>query len=165
MTVPLSHSINPSGLAWTAIGDPVMGGCSISRVCAEGTAIRFEGVLSLARGGGFASLRATLPTPPPADCDRLCLQVRGDGRRYKLGLGRRNDPNDTQWQCAFETGSGPVDALILPLTDFVRVRRGRLVQPELRVRPEQIDRIGLTLADGQPGRFVLHLLSLAFLPG
>jgi monofunctional biosynthetic peptidoglycan transglycosylase len=45
--------------AWEAVGDPVMGGASTSRFAPlPGGMAAFSGVVSLDRGGGFASVRS-----------------------------------------------------------------------------------------------------------
>jgi hypothetical protein len=77
-----------------AIDDAVMGGVSASRLRYDpaGHAV-FEGVVSLDSNGGFASVRSRrgeLGTPGAVS---YVLEVRGDGKRYKLNL-RTDDAFD-----------------------------------------------------------------------
>src|SRR5512143_1635672 len=77
--------------AWESIGDRVMGGRSTGTFTSTpgGPAV-FLGEISLENGGGFASVRSA---PGAFDLSRhhgLVLEVRGDGRSYKLSI--RTDP-------------------------------------------------------------------------
>ena len=88
---------------WSAIDDTVMGGVSSSRLRHDpaGHAV-FEGVVSLERNGGFASVRSRpLDLAAPGTVSYV-LEVRGDGKRYKLNL-RTDDAFDgVSYQAAFE---------------------------------------------------------------
>lgn len=84
---------------WGEVDDVVMGGCSSSQArllsTAHGRVLAFTGVVSAARGGGFASAR-TRDASPPWDLsafEGIRLRVRGDGQRYKLAL--RDSPGWT----------------------------------------------------------------------
>ena len=72
---------------WFSIGDPVMGGVSTGRIASTGagTAV-FAGTVSLARNGGFASVRTPLRAGDLDGANGLALRVRGDGGRYKINL-------------------------------------------------------------------------------
>ena len=83
---------------WSAVDDRVMGGVSVSRLrhereapgrsAAGGGFAVFEGRVSLANGGGFASVRLSAGSGRlgvPAACAYV-LEVLGDGSRYKLNL-------------------------------------------------------------------------------
>jgi NADH dehydrogenase [ubiquinone] 1 alpha subcomplex assembly factor 1 len=69
------------------IGDGVMGGLSRSRLRrdAAGYAV-LEGTVSLARGGGFASMRSSAGERGLAGARKCVVEARGDGRRCKLNL-------------------------------------------------------------------------------
>jgi len=72
---------------WSAIDDSVMGGVSHSRLRhdAAGHAV-FEGVVSLENSGGFASVRSRPLDLGVSGAANYTLEVRGDGKRYKLSV-------------------------------------------------------------------------------
>jgi len=146
---------------WSAIDDAVMGGVSRSglRHDPAGYAV-FEGEVSLQRGGGFASVRSAaqpLGVPLAVAC---VIEVRGDGKRYKLAL-RTDDAFDgVNYQAAFESPSGAWTRLRLPLATFVPSFRGRPVLEAAPLDPARLRQVGLMIADRQAGRFALALRSI-----
>jgi hypothetical protein len=79
---------------WSAVDDAVMGGISSSRLRhdPDGHAV-FEGVVSLDNNGGFASVRSRPGELRAPGAASYVLEVRGDGKRYKLNL-RTDDAFD-----------------------------------------------------------------------
>jgi hypothetical protein len=73
--------------AWRAIDDRVMGGQSRSRLCHDpaGHAV-FEGEVSLAGNGGFASVRCSPADRGHAGAAACLIEVRGDPKAFKIGL-------------------------------------------------------------------------------
>ena len=72
---------------WMIVNDSVMGGISQSQfTLTENGAARFEGTLSLANNGGFASVRTYPIDYKLADYDGVKIRFKGDGRQYKLRL-------------------------------------------------------------------------------
>lgn len=152
--------------AWEAVDDRVMGGVSRSRVRHDpaGHAV-FEGTLSLAQGGGFASVRApvALPTDAAGASDWL-LEVRGDGRRYKFTLRTSATFDAVSWQASFDAPAGDWRTVRLATADFVPTFRGRRVDaPPLD--PVQVRTLGLMLADRHAGPFALALRRIAIEDG
>lgn len=144
--------------AWESVDDRVMGGVSRSRVRHDpaGHAV-FEGILSLERGGGFASVRAPAPLPAEAAGVRAWrLEVRGDGRRYKFTLRTSDRFDAVSWQASFDVPAGEWRAVRLATDDFVPTIRGRQVAAS-PLDPAQVLTLGLMLADRQPGPFALAL--------
>ena len=83
------------------IDDAVMGGRSSSRLeRGEGFAV-FRGVVSLAEGGGFASVRSAPARHDLSQADGLWLRVRGDGRTYKLNLRTEASFDGVSYQASF----------------------------------------------------------------
>ena len=143
------------------IDDRVMGGRSSSclRHDPAGHAV-FEGVVSLVDGGGFASVRSRplpLGDPGAATCR---LEVRGDGRRYKINLRTDDGFDGVAYQAAFEPPSGEWTVLRLPLASFSPTRRGRPVDGTPELRPEGLRQLGLAIGDRQAGAFALALRSI-----
>jgi len=144
---------------WRSTDDVVMGGQSWSTMRAGVRVGIFSGELSLERGGGFASVRRRDQPVDLSACDAMELQVRGDGRRYKLNLRTSDDLDGVVYQAAFETQPGKWLTVELALADFAPRFRGRPVAGGLdRAR---VSSLGLLISDRQAGAFRLELSSIA----
>ena len=145
---------------WSAIDDSVMGGESASRLIHHdaGFAV-FQGIVSLARGGGFASVRSRAVDLAAPGALAYALEVCGDGKRYKLNL-RTDDVFDgVNYQAAFATTPGRWMTIRLPLAGFAPTFRGRPVTaPPLD--PLRVRQLGLMVADRQAGPFELKVRSI-----
>jgi monofunctional biosynthetic peptidoglycan transglycosylase len=146
---------------WEPVGDRVMGGVSTGRLVAPpGGPGVFEGEVSLAHGGGFASVRS-----PPGRFDlsgaaALVLEVRGDGRAYKLGLRTDPDLDGPSWQAGFRPAPGRWEAIRLPLRAFRAVWRGRPVPGAPPLDPSGVVRFGLVVGDRQAGPLRLEIAAI-----
>ncbi len=153
----LIHFGEPGGLAgWQSVDDVVMGGMSASRLRHDpaGHAV-FEGVVSLARGGGFASVRCAPRDLSAPGIAAYVLSVRGDGRRYKLGL-RTDDAFDgIQYQAGIEAPAGEWSLVRLSCADFRPTFRGRLQPGAPPLDPARVRQAGFLIADRQAGPFAL----------
>lgn len=77
----------PESASWFApVDDAVMGGESTSGLVFERDRCVFRGHVSLASGGGFASVRSRVRDFALAGFGGLELELAGDGKRYKLNL-------------------------------------------------------------------------------
>lgn len=143
-------------LPWLAIDDRVMGGASRSRMRhdAAGHAV-FEGEVSFDNGGGFASVRNAEFVIEPPDVGALLLEVRGDGRRYKLNLRTDDGFDGINYQSAFEPPAGEWAVITLPLADFVPTFRGRALTDSPPLDATNVRQIGLLIGDRQRGVFAL----------
>lgn len=148
-------------LEWRAINDGVMGGVSRGGVeIARDGWLVFAGEVSLERNGGFASVR-TVPAPlgvPGARAVRL--EVRGDGKRYKLNLKTDEAFDGVQYQAAFATPAGQWTTLTLPLEAFAPKHRGRDVPDAPPLDPARIVTLGLLISDRQAGPFRLEVRAI-----
>jgi hypothetical protein len=90
-----------STAGWSAIDDAVMGGISASRLRHDpaGHAV-FEGVVSLDNNGGFASVRSRPGELGAPGALSYVLDVRGDGKRYKLNLRTDDGFDGVNYQAA-----------------------------------------------------------------
>ncbi|MCK6410167.1 MAG: CIA30 family protein [Thauera sp.] len=152
----------PESIAsWSAIDDRVMGGMSRSvlRFDPAGHAV-FAGVVSADNNGGFASMRSRVSQPPVGELDALELDVRGDGRRYKLNLRTDHGFDGINYQAAFETGAGTWTRAHLPLAAFRPTHRGRPVAGAPSLHGTRIEQLGLMIADRQFGPFALAIRSI-----
>ncbi len=135
------------------INDDVMGGKSHSRLCPTATGLLFEGEVSLANGGGFASFRGPLRLPP--DVAALQIAVQGDGQRYRLVLRTDEGRGAAQYQAPF---IAPRIRTMLRFIagDFVARFRGQPLQaPPLRLA--DVRAFGLLIGEGQSGPFRVEL--------
>ena len=146
---------------WSAIDDRVMGGVSNSRLRHDPAGYSvFEGYVSLDRNGGFASVRSR-----PADLGMpgargYWLEVKGDGKRYKLNLRTDDGFDGINYQAVFAPPEGQWTTIELPLQQFQPSFRGRSVSGAALLNPMRVRQIGLMIADRQEGHFLLALRSI-----
>lgn len=145
---------------WTAVNDAVMGGVSegsVSRT-ADGRLV-FEGRLSFANNGGFASARRSVALP--AGAHGLTFGFLGDGRRYKVALYTAlGGSSGHSYQAELVAGPGRGE-VFLAWSDFRARFRGRPVPGAPPLRPEDVRSLGLLIADESDVPFRLVVESLA----
>ena len=142
---------------WSAIDDSVMGGQSASRLIHDdaGFAV-FAGTVSLARGGGFASVRSRALDLAAPGAVTYSLEVFNDGRRYKLNLRTDDTFDGVTYQTAFEATPSQWITVILPVSEFSPTFRGRQVAAPA-LDPQRVRQVGLMVADRQAGPFELKV--------
>jgi NADH dehydrogenase [ubiquinone] 1 alpha subcomplex assembly factor 1 len=147
--------------AWAVVNDVVMGGVSRSHLepCAGGAA--FTGVVSLDRGGGFASARTRPDSWSTAGARAFVLRARGDGKRYKLTVRTDDGFDGVQYQTGFTAHRDEWEDVTLPVEAFVPTFRGRRVPGAPPLDPARIRAFGLLISDGQAGPFRLELATLS----
>lgn len=135
-----------------------MGGQSSSQLCyhPKGYAV-FEGVVSLANNGGFASIRSTTSALSVPNVRRYLLQVKGDGKNYKLNLRQDDTFDGINYQADFATIANQWIEIELPLTAFLPRFRGRDVPGAPMLESARVRQIGLMIAARQVGPFSLAL--------
>lgn len=141
---------------WSAIDDRVMGGISLSRMRHDpaGHAV-FEGEVSLERHGGFASVRSRPAARGLPGAGACLIEVRGDGRRYKLSLVTADGLDGMNYQYGFAPMADAWQTIRLPLAMFRAAFRGRVVPDAPPLEPAHIRQVGLLIGDRQAGRFAL----------
>lgn len=145
------------------IDDAVMGGRSASRLePADGYAV-FRGVVSLAEGGGFASVRSAPGRFDLGDAQGVWLRVRGDGRAYKLNLRTEAGFDGVTYQAAFLPPAGAWGVVTLPFTAFRPRFRGRPAEGAPPLDPSRIATIGFLVSDRQEGPFRLEIAAVGAL--
>ncbi len=142
--------------SFRVIADGVMGGASTARLGSTAGSMVFEGEVSLANNGGFASCRG--PVVFPARSATLRVTVRGDGQRYKLTLKPDDGPDTAQYQAAF-VAPREWQTLRFAPSDFVASYRGRPAAA-LPLRFAAMRYLGVLISDRQAGEFRIELKSV-----
>lgn len=163
MTAVLFDFSDPRSVAlWNPINDGVMGGVSHSQLRHDpaGHAI-FAGHVSFENNGGFASVRCQ-----PCDLGRqeviaYLLEVRGDGKHYKLNLRTDNGFDGVNYQARFDPPAGIWTTCRLASADFLPNWRGRPVPDAPSLDTARLRQIGMMIADRQEGPFGLAVRSIA----
>ena len=158
LTTPVFRFESPGDVsAWESVDDRVMGGSSSSRlVHLPGRGACFTGLVSLAHGGGFASVQSGVLPVDLAGARGLLLTVTGDGRTYKA-CARTDDAFDgVLYQARFAPPAGRVALVRLPFEDFVPTRRGRVVEAA-PLTGTRVRILGLMVSDKQAGSFTLDI--------
>lgn len=143
---------------WAPIDDRVMGGVSHSRLRHDpaGHAV-FEGQVSLARGGGFASVRCRPGARGRPGAQACWIEVRGEAKSYKLSLITDDGFDSLSYQADFRPAPEAWQALRLPLAAFRARFRGREVLGAPPLDAARIRQVGLMIAAGQAGPFALQI--------
>jgi hypothetical protein len=148
--------------AWRAIDDRVMGGVSRSRLRHDraGHAV-FEGDVSLAQNGGFASVRLSPGEHGQAGATTCLIEARGDSKQFKLSLLTDDDFDSVNYQASFTTMGHDWQVISLPLSAFRASFRGRDVPGVPALNPARIRQVGLMIAGRQAGLFALDIRRIA----
>jgi NADH dehydrogenase [ubiquinone] 1 alpha subcomplex assembly factor 1 len=143
---------------WAAIDDRVMGGISRSRLRhdAAGHAV-FEGEVSLERNGGFASVRCKPGARGAAGAAAVWIDVRADGKQYKLNLLTDDGFDSVNYQASFSPTGSDWQVLRVPLETFRASFRGRDVPQAPALDPARIRQVGLMISAQQAGPFALDV--------
>ncbi len=112
-------------LKWHRLDDGVMGGQSESlHACTENGSLHFMGQINT-NGGGFCSIRSSLPEGLPEDTTAIRLRFKGDGKTYKLLLSDGNrstfgpSRRSPSWQCDIPTRkSDESEEITIPFSSF-----------------------------------------------
>lgn len=163
-TVLFDFSVPAAVGDWHAIDDRVMGGISQSqlRYVPEGHAV-FEGVVSLERGGGFASVRTTPGDRGLSGATTCLIEVRGDNKQYKLSLITDDAFDGVNYQASFALAAAGWQTVHLPLAAFRANSRGRDVPGAPPLDPARIRQLGLVIGAGQSGSFTLDIRRISLL--
>lgn len=163
MVIELFDFSDPCAVdAWRAIDDRVMGGISRSRLRHDraGHAV-FEGEVSLAQNGGFASVRSSPGERGQAGATACLIEARGEPKQFKLSLLTDDDFDSVNYQASFTTKGHSWQTISLPLSAFRASFRGRDVPGAPALDPARIRQVGLMIAARQAGPFALDIRRIA----
>jgi hypothetical protein len=117
----------------------------------------FEGKVSLARNGGFASVRSS-PGDRGLPAAEACeVEVRGEFKQFKLNLLTDDGFDSLSHQAGFTPTGVGWQTMHLPLAAFRATFRGREVPGAPALDPARIRQVGLMIAARQAGPFALHI--------
>jgi NADH dehydrogenase [ubiquinone] 1 alpha subcomplex assembly factor 1 len=136
---------------WRAIDDRVMGGVSRSRLRHDwaGHAV-FEGEVSLAQNGGFASVRSSPGEHGQAGATACLIEARGDAKQF-------NGFDSVNYQASFAPDTHQWQTISLPISSFRASFRGRDMPGAPTLDPARIRQVGLLIAGRQAGPFALDI--------
>jgi monofunctional biosynthetic peptidoglycan transglycosylase len=145
---------------WYRVNDSVMGGLSRSNLRVVDNIALFEGILSLANNGGFASVRRIGPIALNGKNDPINLEYLGDGRNYQLRLRTNKTMDGVAYVANFSTSAENWQTISFKENDFTPQFRGRLVSGAPKLSFAEVKQIGFMLADKNPGQFVLAIKNI-----
>jgi NADH dehydrogenase [ubiquinone] 1 alpha subcomplex assembly factor 1 len=161
--------------SWQGLHDQLMGGQSVGTVGFKpsGSASLFDpettetqaygvfsGEVSMANGGGFASVRAPLHEPVLVGAAQgVVVEACGFDRPFKLSLHLHPDADGVQHQVVFQAPHSW--ALVrLRLADFKPKRRGRAIAMSDVSASDHIHQLGLLTTERVAGGFMLGLRAI-----
>ena len=139
---PVFDFLTPASTdGWRVTNDTVMGGASSGELALSDGMLVFTGDLSLANGGGFASIRSPAIKPQVAldwaGRQGIRVQVDGDGRTWTLEV--RTDNDSGGWIRSFPTSPTGTTAVDLSWGSFEPVTR--FLQPRSAAEPLEPTRV------------------------
>lgn len=146
-------------LSWRVVDDGVMGGLSKGDFGVnDGGVLTFRGTLSLENNGGFSSIRTEKVKMDLSGADGLFVRVKGDGRTYQMRFGTdaRYRGMEISFMAEFKTNKGEWTEVKIPFDQFKGSFRGMKLKDEV-FDPSKVSRVGLLLADKNPGEFELNV--------
>ncbi len=158
MPIPLFTFDHASEPAWTVVNDGVMGGRSQGFVRVSDGMLHFTGTL-VTTGGGFTLTRARCDADLTGHIG-VELRARGSGRSFQVELddGTRQYGRSVSRRAPFPT-SAEWTIVRVPFTALRNTIFGQTVDaPPLNVA--RIQSVGLYMADGRDGPFVLEVDSI-----
>ncbi|APX93447.1 hypothetical protein BWR19_11180 [Halomonas sp. 1513] len=164
MPILIDFSTAQEAAHWRTINDDVMGGVSSGGMhAAQGVGV-FAGEMSLTNGGGFASIRRERQPMRLSGYSGVALEARGDGRQYQLRLYNNQLSDGAAYRALFQPPAGEWQHIALPWHAFEAIRRGRLLKDAPALEPDDIQQLGLLIADRRDGVFRLEIASIVTLP-
>ncbi|MFT7305657.1 MAG: NADH dehydrogenase [ubiquinone] 1 alpha subcomplex assembly factor 1 [Candidatus Azotimanducaceae bacterium] len=149
---------------WVIVNDTVMGGRSRSRLDINDSYLSFSGILSLENNGGFSSIRRVYNGKAWSSDKPIQIQVKGDGREYQLRVRTKRRVGGVQYVASFKSKADKASVFQFNQSDFVPQFRGRIVRDAPALDFANIEQVGLMLADGHPGEFMLLVERISQLP-
>ena len=143
---------------WKSYNDGIMGGQSKGsfRHTEEKTML-FTGDISLANGGGFASIRSLPRAMNLTGASGFIVKARGDGRTYRIGLRTGGNFPKAAYRADLHTAKGEWVTTFIPISNFRAQVWGMLVPDASPVNPAGIESLAVSLADKKAGVFQFEI--------
>ncbi|WP_339858339.1 CIA30 family protein [Pseudohongiella acticola] len=145
-----------SSSMWQAINDDVMGGESQGEPQVVDQQLHFQGDISLANNGGFASVRARGQHHDLSAADSVLIRIKGDGRSYQFRLYTKAHFQGSRiaYATSFQTIDNEWLELRLHFSQLQPVFRGRTLSGPA-FSPADVEEMGFMLVDKREGPFKL----------
>ncbi len=143
-----------SGSDWWVINDGVMGGLSEGNALLTDSSVKFEGYVSLANNGGFASMKSEWTNVDLSAMDTIEIRYKSSG--IQLAMTLENHYNWWQPYCKFNlpSTSDTFSTIQFSLKDFDEYRVGR--KTGVKISDQQLSeivRIGFITNEKREGTF------------
>ncbi|MBS0044713.1 CIA30 family protein [Shewanella sp. M16] len=159
---------------WYGINDTVMGGLSRSKMTVSPLGYgEFSGHVSLANGGGFASVRCEFSPIDVSGFTGIYVELDGDRPKdYKVNFKDVDTPQSTVYQAPMPAPShqtfGVSGARVLnwqrieiPFSDFLPQCRGKPIS-RVAIDLSQVCSLGLVIGAQQSGDFSLKIKEIGY---
>ncbi|MFH2050435.1 MAG: CIA30 family protein [bacterium] len=151
-----SFKNNKDSIAWNAVNDNVMGGLSQGKaIITEDSCLMFSGVISFENNGGFSSIRTTPDNYKLGDYEGIKIRIKGDGRIYQFRLRTDRNFDGLAFKQEFNTVANEWIEIKLPFIKFLPTYRGRILENEKPLDPDEIKQFGFLIGDKIEGPFTL----------
>jgi len=144
---------------WDVIDDRIMGGSSRGGFAwSDRVTLFFQGEVSLENLGGFASLRSPAGTYNLSGRRQAIIRVKGDGRRYQLGLRIDRYYDGVTYLAEFAPAAGQWEEVVLPFEDFLPTHHGQVLANAAALDLARIKSFALLISGQQEGTFRLEVV-------
>jgi monofunctional biosynthetic peptidoglycan transglycosylase len=141
---------------WNTVDDNVMGGLSKGKVSyAQDSCLDFSGFISLDNNGGFSSIRAIPDNYRLGDYEGIRIKLKGDGRTYQFRVRTDRNFDGVAFKQEFNTTANKWIEIKLPFSKFLPTYRGRILENEKPLDPDEIKQLGFLIGDKTEGPFTL----------
>ncbi len=148
---------HPERMQWYSVDDRVMGGTSQSIFTTHDSGVGvFQGRVSAANGGGFASVRSEHFSRSLAAYQGIALHVLGDGHRYHVSLTTSETGPSLFYLAGFYPAPDEWFSFYLPFHRFRPKLRGQYLEGP-RLNPGALTSLGFMITGGQTGPFYLQI--------
>jgi hypothetical protein len=145
------------------VNDSVMGGRSESKFNINDNIINFSGDVSMKNNGGFASLRMLWPFQEAKGYNKIQLKLKGDGKSYQFRLRTNRGYDGAAYVYEFKTIKDKSTVIDMDIEKFVPGFRGRTLRNMPQLKLEDVQQMGILIANEQVGKFTIEIDSIVLL--